>query len=737
MILTSAPLNGFVDFDWKVSAANEEYSLVIEKTYADSLAAENSAEGMIAFFGDTVFDGCYGNQLSGVARELYDSLVKNYATDKLTGEYKYKFKTPFTFNAEISDEGIVVNDELEEVCLEIDFAMQTAMDAFLYDHPEVFWLKKVGSYYYFYVLDNYDGKHTGYVQDITITPVEIYSGASSKISQYDSAVGSALSSITVSENRYDTLKNVHDYICENAWYNLVSEQSVHSSEPFFIGDGGVVCEGYAKAFKVICDELGIPCVLVSGDANGAHMWNYVQMYDGKWYLVDTTLDDQESQIVDTYFLANANSIVFNDAVLSGERTERNDFSGKGVFSFTYPILSNTDYVVHIHEWDGDYTTDVEPTCTENGSKSIHCKSCGASKSVTEIPATDHADKTEYPQQEATCTENGYTVGVYCPDCDVWLLEREIIIKKDHNDKDNDDLCDECNQTIAEILSSGYCGEDGENLRWKFDSEGVLTIFGNGRMKDYFAEQGSFPCHPWYFMFDKCNKIVVEEGVTSITSYAFCSFSGKTVELADSLIDVPATAFIWNETIETINIPKNLGTSSSDILGELSALKSVYASEDCKNYCVVGNTALFSKDKKVMYSVASACTSLAIPKETENISSTAFQYSKNLSDLSVEYENEFFSSKDKALYIPSKYDPYRGYIVSGLGGGERRVEGYSKYAALVYYPAASTNEEYTVTDETFIIENYAFSNSNCHLRVACNRRNGFIHSTRKRSLQIHR
>ena len=98
-----------------VSAADdgtEEYTLTVENTYADSSLAENSAVGGMSFFGSTEFDGCYGNQLSGVAKEIYDSMVKNYAADKKTGEYTHTFETSFTFDAELSGGSIVMNDEL-------------------------------------------------------------------------------------------------------------------------------------------------------------------------------------------------------------------------------------------------------------------------------------------------------------------------------------------------------------------------------------------------------------------------------------------------------------------------------------------------------------------------------------------------------------------------------------------------------------------------------------------------
>lgn len=59
----------------------------------------------------------------------------------------------------------------------------------------------------------------------------------------------------------------------------------------------VVCEGYAKAFKYLCDlsqfEGNVVCRLATGLMNGGgHMWNVLQMEDGKHYLADVTNCDE-------------------------------------------------------------------------------------------------------------------------------------------------------------------------------------------------------------------------------------------------------------------------------------------------------------------------------------------------------------------------------------------------------------------------------------------------------------
>lgn len=62
------------------------------------------------------------------------------------------------------------------------------------------------------------------------------------------------------------------------------------------GSEGPVCEGYARAMKLLCEMENIGCVLVTGDSGPRfdgkddHMWNYVEV-DGKWYAQDTTWND--------------------------------------------------------------------------------------------------------------------------------------------------------------------------------------------------------------------------------------------------------------------------------------------------------------------------------------------------------------------------------------------------------------------------------------------------------------
>ena len=75
----------------------------------------------------------------------------------------------------------------------------------------------------------------------------------------------------------------------------------------------VVCEGYAKAFKYLCDhtvfDSSIECILAGGDLvrgsrSEPHMWNVLKMDDGNNYLVDVTnCDSGNAGYPDKLFLA--------------------------------------------------------------------------------------------------------------------------------------------------------------------------------------------------------------------------------------------------------------------------------------------------------------------------------------------------------------------------------------------------------------------------------------------------
>ena len=90
-------------------------------------------------------------------------------------------------------------------------------------------------------------------------------------------------------------KYVHDFICENVRYDKLKKAYSHE----IIGPLGQsvgVCEGIAKAVKVLLDALGVWCVIAICGNNPEkgikyrHTWNIVKI-NGIYYHLDATFDN--------------------------------------------------------------------------------------------------------------------------------------------------------------------------------------------------------------------------------------------------------------------------------------------------------------------------------------------------------------------------------------------------------------------------------------------------------------
>lgn len=96
------------------------------------------------------------------------------------------------------------------------------------------------------------------------------------------------------DDTYKTAVAVHDMLVRNVDYKNDGKISHTMAAPLAMKYG--VCDGFSKAYKFVMDGLGIPCIVISGEAQDPatikiepHAWNMVQL-DGKWCHVDVTFD---------------------------------------------------------------------------------------------------------------------------------------------------------------------------------------------------------------------------------------------------------------------------------------------------------------------------------------------------------------------------------------------------------------------------------------------------------------
>lgn len=162
----------------------------------------------------------------------------------------------------------------------------------------------------------------------------------------------------------------------------------HDWEEEFTVDQEATCteEGsksvHCKNCDAVKDSTSIPA---TGHAYGEPKWNWSE--DGKT-ATGTFICQNDSSHVETK-TAEVTSTVKEPATCTHEGTT----TYKATVSFAGNAYTATKDVTDIgalgHDWEEEYTVDKEATCTEEGSKSIHCKNCDVTKDSTVIPATGH------------------------------------------------------------------------------------------------------------------------------------------------------------------------------------------------------------------------------------------------------------------------------------------------------------------------------------------------------------
>ena len=312
---------------------------VVENNPLDNIQTSDNNNVNVDYSNITI-DKYFYNQLEEPSKTIYKALESN-KENMITGTYKIEFGNTFS---DILDSANGQN--------ELGDYYQSAIEAYTYDNPDVFYLSP--SKMYLNIETTTFGSSTTYNVFINNgSEANYFTDEFSSESQVRSAINSIeqVKNTLVSRrtgNTYEDIKMVHDYLVDNIEYDTsLSKDNIYDVYGALV-NRVAVCEGYARSFKYILDEMGISSVLVIGTGTNSrgeterHAWNYVEI-NNNWYAVDCTWDDpvvvgggnlpQSSKY--KYFLKGANE--FNqDHISSGQFTD-----GGKVFS--YPSLSSSSY----------------------------------------------------------------------------------------------------------------------------------------------------------------------------------------------------------------------------------------------------------------------------------------------------------------------------------------------------------------------------------------------------------
>ncbi len=320
---------------------NEENIEEVDTSNLDNIqSSQGNNETNVQYDSSMSQNNYFYNQLNDISKIIYNGLQNNKENLK-TGTYTIKYGDSFS--------DILLQENGQKMLSDY---YQSAIEAFLYDNPDVFYLNPNKMFL--------NIESTTYRKKVTYN-VFVSNGdqpnyladefsSKSQIEQCEVLINSVANQIlsNATGSDYDKIKRIHDLLVNNLDYDsTVSKDNIYNIYGGLVSRE-CVCEGYAKSYKYLLNKAGIDCVIVIGKATNSngqtenHSWNYVKV-DGHWYAVDVTWDDPVilgggrlgNDAKYKYFLKGYNTIN-EDHVASGQFTE----GGK---EFRYPDLSTRDY----------------------------------------------------------------------------------------------------------------------------------------------------------------------------------------------------------------------------------------------------------------------------------------------------------------------------------------------------------------------------------------------------------
>ncbi len=296
--------------------------------------------------------------------------------------------------------------------------------------------------------------------------------------------------------------------------------------------------------------------------------------------------------------------------------------------------------------------------------------------VTEENVTDDAAVEETATEEATKEEiDGESEEVAVPEEAEDKTNKEI--EEATEEETSEEETSEDAETTEEVdpdealldgsmsvdamnAGSGNFSSLGSPLTWSV-SGSTLTISGNGAMPDYNSGDGN-----WTAFINACNginRIVVAEGVTKISAYAFAgagyaAFRNVTsVSLPSTLTDIGAFAFNGDTGLTSVTIPsgnvhesafinctnlqtvelgsgvKEVGVSAFEGCGKISRVQTPSLNAWCNIY-FGGIKANPTEVSHNLYVGGTLLTNLAVPSGVKEISPYAFQGVTSITQVSI-------------------------------------------------------------------------------------------------------
>ena len=204
-----------------------------------------------------------------------------------------------------------------------------------------------GGKYRFLAFVEYNNQGVGYIEtdDFTLEDDSAHTSLTEKIAEVVRRCKSG--------TQWQTAVKMHDWLVNNVYYDRSLEY--YGADLILRGYG--VCDGYSKAFVLMCKAAGIPVYRI---ANDNHAWNAVKL-DGKWYFIDCTWDDPINESNDHAAVSGFERRTYfclNEELLALDHPKPWEWTNTSPKSCT---ALDDNYTVRSKEWKnwGDYYYDYD------------------------------------------------------------------------------------------------------------------------------------------------------------------------------------------------------------------------------------------------------------------------------------------------------------------------------------------------------------------------------------------
>jgi len=319
-------------------------------------------------------------------------------------------------------------------------------DIFYSDYPEYFWVT--------------NGWGAGCAQNgstVTLTMQPVYSMTGSTLntakSKYEAKVSELTNGLS-GKSDYEKSKIIHDRVIDTVTY--VSRPGNDQNAYNALVEGKAVCNGYARAYQHLMNEVGIPTWFVTGSSINPntntpepHAWNLAKI-DGQWYYTDVTWDDQgentfyEYLNITTSKMAQGHTLDADYAALVPQATatdanfykkEGREFSGYDqakLVSLLKKDNNKTQIYIDgsVDSFVSSLNSNLESIATDLGATGSYSVSYNMSKLSNALIINmvvisgdhTHSVKTTVAQKDATCLSPG-TKTYYICDCGLKFLDQ--------------------------------------------------------------------------------------------------------------------------------------------------------------------------------------------------------------------------------------------------------------------------------------------------------------------------